>query len=75
MLLHVCTTDLVCFIGEEDSVEDLSGIVLNGINFNKVRRVATDTSTVNEEERCKFFFYEHVRLLHLSCDTFFLQQL
>ena len=44
----VCT-DLVCFIREKHSVEDLSRIVLDGINFNKMGRVATDTSTVQSK--------------------------
>lgn len=44
-------TDLVGFIREEDSVEDLGGVVLNGINFYQVRRVATNTSADGGEDK------------------------
>ena len=44
-------SDLVCFIREKHSVEDLSCVVLDGINFNKVGRVATYTSTMKKEDK------------------------
>ena len=44
-------TDLICLIWEEDSVEDLSGVVLNSIDFYQVRRVATYTSAVERRNK------------------------
>lgn len=37
-------TYLIAFVGEEDLVEDLSGLVLDGIHLNEVGRVAANTS-------------------------------
>ena len=56
MPLYVCSADLVCFIREEDSVEDLSGVILDGIDFNKVRRVATNTSTMKKKNNLLISF-------------------
>ena len=70
MGLEFLYSDLVCFIREEHSVEDLSCVVLDGVNFNKVGRVATDTGTMQKEDK----LYS-VILLYLCCDVHFLQQL
>ena len=43
------TTNLVSFVWKEDSVEDLSGVVLDGIDLHEVGRVATNTSAVVEK--------------------------
>ena len=48
MVVGVVCSHLVGLIGEEDLVEDLSGLVLNGIHLHQVRGVATSSGAGRE---------------------------